>query len=87
MRDQASYMMKVALPSVPVDDYGISTFVALKAYMERLVDVSDEMGKEHEALCQVICSDSNFYQQIWFTTESKLIGTILILLLVFDGSL
>jgi len=47
-------MMKVALPSIPVYDYGVTPFVFLKAHMQRLVDVAHKMGEEHEALSQII---------------------------------
>jgi len=47
-------MVKVALPSVPVDDDGVAAEIVGVAAVERLVDVADEVCKEHQALGPII---------------------------------
>ena len=46
--------MKVALPSVPVDDDGVAAEIVGVAAVERLVDVADKVCQEHQALGRII---------------------------------
>jgi len=47
-------MVKVALPSVPVDDDGVAAEIVGVAAVERLVDVADKVCQEHQALGRII---------------------------------
>nr|ACN31190.1 unknown [Zea mays] len=49
-------VMEVCFPPVPVDGDGVTALVILEAYVQRLVDVADEVCQEHQALRQVIRS-------------------------------
>jgi hypothetical protein len=46
--------MEVCFPPVPVDGDGVTALVIFEAYVQRLVDVADEVCQEHQALRQVI---------------------------------
>ena len=48
--------MKVALRSIPPYENGVPSLVLGKSHMKRLVNVTHEVGQEHQALRQVICS-------------------------------
>jgi hypothetical protein len=45
--------VKVALPSVPVDDNGVAAEIIGVAAVEGLVDVADEVRQEHQALRRI----------------------------------
>jgi hypothetical protein len=47
-------VVQVCFPPVPVHDDRVPTFVFLITNMERLVNVTDKVRQEHQALCQVI---------------------------------
>ena len=47
-------MVKVALPSVPVNDDGVAAEIVGVAAVERLVDVADKVCQEHQALGRII---------------------------------
>jgi hypothetical protein len=47
-------MVKVALPSVPVDDDGVAAEIFGMATVEGLMDVADEVRQEHQALGRII---------------------------------
>jgi hypothetical protein len=49
-----TYVVQVSLPGVPVDDDGVAAEVVGVAAVERLVDVADEVGQEHQALRRII---------------------------------
>ena len=46
-------MVKVGLPSVPVDDDGVAAEVVSVAAVEWLVHVADEVCQEHQALRRI----------------------------------
>ena len=46
-------MVKVGLPSVPVDDDGVAAEVVGVAAVEWLVHVADEVRQEHQALRRI----------------------------------
>lgn len=50
----STYVMKVALPCVPMNDDGVATKIFDVAAVERLVDVADEVCQEHQALGWII---------------------------------